>query len=159
LAANFSGAFDKDAIFLGSLDSTERRLIVSTSSNAAYAQPGYLLYQRDKALVAQRFVSPDYVLSGEPRVVSDDVRYVPQIAIALFDVAGKETLVAQTGKGADRSQLTWLDRSGRPSGTVGPPGAYANPSLSPDGRRVAVDQGDQDGRIRDIWYMSWQAVL
>ena len=56
LAANFTGQLENNAIFLGSLDSQERRLLVSTSANAAYAEPGYLLYLRDnKTLVAQPF--------------------------------------------------------------------------------------------------------
>ncbi|MGD0509352.1 MAG: protein kinase, partial [Terriglobales bacterium] len=47
LGANFSGLLENNAIFLGSLDSQERRLLVSTSANAAFAEPGYLLYLRD----------------------------------------------------------------------------------------------------------------
>jgi Tol biopolymer transport system component len=151
LAANFSGAFEKNAIFLASLDSAERRLIVSTSSNAAYAGPGYLLYMRDNALVAQRFDSHSYVLSGEARTVSDEVLYLPQIDLALFDVAGNGTLVTQTGKGAAKSQLKWFDRSGRPAGVVGPPGSFGNLRLSPDGRRVAFDQAEPDGRHISVW--------
>jgi len=42
LAANFSGQFDKNVILLGSLDSSEKRTIVSSDSNPAYAEPGYL---------------------------------------------------------------------------------------------------------------------
>src|SRR5262249_38600293 len=153
LGANFTGEFEKNTIFIGSLDSGEKRAIVSASSNAAYADPGYLLYMRDNALVAQRFDSRSYKLSGAPRTISDEVRYSPSIDIALFDVAGR-TLVAQTGKGATKSQLTWFDRNGKSMGTVGSTGslgAFANPSLSPDQRRMAVDQFDLDGRIRDIW--------
>jgi Tol biopolymer transport system component len=47
--------------------------------------------------------------------------------------------------------LTWFERSGRPVGTVGMPGSYDNVRLSPDGRRVAGDQTDPDGRKVDIW--------
>jgi Tol biopolymer transport system component len=47
--------------------------------------------------------------------------------------------------------LTWFDRSGGLVGTVGPPGAFANPGLSADGRRVAFDQTNPDGRVVDIW--------
>ncbi len=151
LAANFGGQFEKNTIFLGSLDSGEKRSIVSASSNAAYADPGYLLYWRDNALVAQRFDSRSYVLSAEPRTISDEVLYLPQIDLALFGVAGNGTLVAQTGKGAVKSQLKWFDRSGRPAGTVGPPGSFGNLRLSPDGRRVAVDQAEPDGRRIGIW--------
>ena len=151
LAANFSGRFDKNVILLGSLDSSEKRTIVSSDANAAYAEPGYLLYRRDNALVAQRFHPRTYALSGEPRTISDGVQYFPQTDLALFGVAGNKALVVQTGKGAAKSQFVWFDRSGKQFGTVGQPGFLADPSLSPDGRRVAFQQVDSDGRHVDIW--------
>ena len=152
LACNFSGRLDKNTIFVGSLDSDEKRSIVTASTNAFYAEPGYLLYWRDNALVAQRFDLRSYSLTGEPRIVSDAVQYFPQTNLAVFAVAGK-TLVAQTsaGKGASKSQLIWFDRHGKQVGTVGPPDLVANPKLSPDGNRVAVDQTDTDGRHVNIW--------
>ncbi len=151
LAANFSGMLENNSIILGSLDSQERRSLVSTDANAAYAEPGYLVYLRDKTLVAQPFDRRRYVLSGEPHNLSNEVLYIPSVDRAVFSVADGEVLVTQTGKGASLSQLTWFDRSGKPAGTVGVPGSYNNARLSPDGRRVATDQTDTDGRNIDIW--------
>ncbi len=151
LAANFGGEFEKNAVFVGSLDSQETRFVVSASSNAAYADPGYLLYVRDNALVAQRFDPRTYTLSGEPRTISDEVQYFPQTDLALFGAAANQTLIVQTGKGADKSQFLWFDRSGKQVAAVGPPGLFANPAVSPDGRRVAFEQTDRDGRHVDIW--------
>jgi len=151
LAANFSGQLENNAIFLGSLDSQERRLLVNTSANAAYAEPGYLLYLRDKTLVAQPFDRRRYVLSGEPHTLSDDVLYFPQVDRAVFSVSSGEVLVTQTGKGASISQLAWFDRNGKPAGTFGVPDVHSNVRLSPDGRRVATDQTVPNGRSNDIW--------
>jgi len=152
LACNFSGRLDKNTIFLGSLDSDEKRPIVTASTNAAYVEPGYLIYWRDNALVAQKFDLRNYSLSGEPHIVSDVVQYFPQTNFAVFDAAGA-TLVAQTGagKGANKSQLIWFDRHGKQMGTVGAPILAANPMLSPNGKRVAVDQTDTDGRHVNVW--------
>jgi Tol biopolymer transport system component len=152
LAANFTGLLEHNAIFLGSLDSEERRLLVSSSANAAYAEPGYLLYLRDnETLVAQAFDRRRYVLSGEPHTLTDGVLYFPTVDRAVFSVSSRDVLVTQTGKGAFVSQLTWFDRSGKPAGTVGMPGSYGNVRLSPDGRGVATNQTDPDGRNADIW--------
>jgi serine/threonine protein kinase/Tol biopolymer transport system component len=151
LAANFSGKVDLNRITVGSLDSAERHVVVNASSNAAYADPGYLLYLRDNVLVAQRFDPNTFALSGDPRAISDDVQYSQLIDLALFDVVGTKTLVAQTGKGIAKSQLTWYERNGRPVGTVGTPDAIANPNLSPNGDRVVFDQIDRDGRNINIW--------
>src|SRR5882672_7324500 len=151
LAANFSGKPDMNAIFLGSLDSPDRRLLVSSTANAAYAEPGYLVYLRDKTLVAQLFDRRSYVLSGEPHALSDEILFLPQVNRAIYSVSSGEVLVTQTGKGATMSQLAWFDRSGKPAGIVGQPGWYDNVRLSPDGRRVATDQTDPDGRNIDVW--------
>jgi serine/threonine protein kinase len=151
LAANFSGKPGINAIFLGSLDSTEKRLLVSTSANASYAEPGYLLYLRDKTLVAQPFDPRHFVLSGEPHTLSDEVLYFPQVYRAVFSVSRGDGLVTQAGKGVYLSQLMWFDRQGKQVGTVGKPAWYNNVQLSPDGRRVAADQTDQDGRNVDVW--------
>src|SRR4029077_4072345 len=51
-------------------------------------------------------------------------------------------------------QLTWLDRSGRPVGSVGDPGFSGNLDLSPDGQQVAVTGLGlrPGGAVRnDIW--------
>ena len=151
LTANFSGKIEVNAIFLSSLDSTEKRLLVHTGANASYAEPGYLLYLRDKTLVAQRFDRRTYVLSGEPQVLNDEVLFFPQVMRAVFAASGANIVVAQTGKGAHLSQLTWYDRSGKQVGTVGKPGWYNNLHLSLDGHRVATDETDPDGRNIDIW--------
>jgi serine/threonine protein kinase len=152
LGANFSGQLENNAIFVGKLDSQERQLVVSSSANAAYAEPGYLVYLRDnKTLVAQPFDRRSYVLSGEPRTLSDEVLYLPLVDRAMFGVSSGESLVIQTGRGAALSQLTWVDRYGKPLGTTGTPGWYNNIRTSPDGHSVAADQVDPDGRKIDIW--------
>jgi Tol biopolymer transport system component len=154
LGANFSGHLENNAIFLGSLDSQERRWLVNTSANAAYAEPGYLLYLREnKTLVAQPFDRRRYVLSGEPQALGDEVRYFPLVDRALFSVSSGSVLVTQPGKGTSPSQLTWFDRTGKSAGTVGVVGSYGNVRLSPDGRRIATDQTDAAGRNGDIWIL------
>jgi len=158
LAANFTGQLENNGIFLGSLDSQEKRLVVSTSANAAYSEPGYLLYLRDKTLVAQRFDKRRYVLSGEPHPLSDEVAYTRLVNKAVFSATSEDILVTQTGTGALPSQLTWFDRSGKAVGTVGAPASYGNVRLSADGRRVAVDQNTAEGRTVDIWIFELNRV-
>ncbi len=151
LAANFSGHPENNGIFLGSLDSQEKRYLVPASSNAAYAEPGYLLYLRDGALVAQGFDLKNFAVKGEPEVVLRNVDYRPVVDLALFVAGPNGTVVAQTGSGGLESRLSWFDRSGKPMGNVGPPLTYANPSLSPDGKRLAFDQRSPGGQEIAIW--------
>jgi Tol biopolymer transport system component len=46
-------------------------------------------------------------------------------------------------------QLTWVDRTGKAIETVGPPGPYRGPDLSPDGKRFAVHRHEGNGG--DAW--------
>ena len=152
LACNFSGRLDRNVILTGALDSKELHALTTASTNVGYVDPGYLIYWRDNALVAQPFDLASFALKGEPHVVSDAALYFPQTNFAVFAVA-RDTLVAQTaaGKGVGKSQMQWFDRHGKQVGFVGPPDQVANPKLSPDGKRVAVDQTDTDGRHVNIW--------
>jgi eukaryotic-like serine/threonine-protein kinase len=152
LAANFGDQSEKNAVFLGSLDSQERRLLVSSSANAVYTEPGYLLYLRDnKTLVAQQFDRRRYVLNGDAHPLSDEVLYFAQVDRAVFSASSGDLLVTQTGNAASLSQLTWFDRTGKVAGMVGESRSYGNVRLSPDGLKVAEDQTDPDGRNTHIW--------
>src|SRR5256885_269167 len=79
MATNFAGQKGVDAIFVGSLDSIEKRFVVEATANAAYAAPGYLLFYRDKALLAQRFDLKRFALTGEPTTILNDIQYQPQV--------------------------------------------------------------------------------
>jgi Tol biopolymer transport system component len=50
-----------------------------------------------------------------------------------------------------RQQITVLDRQGKTTRTVGDPGFYSQPRLSPDGNRLAVQRNDRDAGRQDIW--------
>ena len=142
---------DASAIYLAALDSKRRRPLVSSSSNAAYVPPGYLLFFRNKTLMAQRFDADTLRLAGDAFAVANDVEYLSSVARALFSSSRTGSLVYQTGAGTTFSQLAWFDRDGRQLSTLGTPARLANPRLSPDGRRVAVDVDDPQSANTDIW--------
>jgi Tol biopolymer transport system component len=151
MATNFAGRGSVDAIFVGSLNSNEKRMVVEAGANAAYAEPGYLLFYRDKALLAQRFDLERYVLTGEPITVLSDVQYQPQVKRAIFGVSEKGLLVAQRGSGVALSQLVWYDRKGKELGAVGKPDVYGNVRLAPDEKSVAVSATDVASQNTDVW--------
>jgi Tol biopolymer transport system component len=151
MAANFSGRNDADSILVGSLDSNEKHLLLKSSANAAYAAPGYLLFYRNKALLAQRFDLKHFVVTGEPYVLLTDVQYLSSVKRAVFAASNNGVLLAQTGSGAAISQPTWFDREGRVVGAVGQPGVYGNVSLSPIGKSVSVSLTDIASQNTDIW--------
>jgi hypothetical protein len=156
LAANFAGQKRVNAIFVGSLDSDEKRFVVEATANAAYAAPGYLLFYRDKTLLAQPFDPKRFVLTGEPAIVLAEIQYQPQSARAVFAVSDHGLLAAQTSSGFDLSQPVWFDRKGKKLGSVGKPDVYGNVFIAPNGKSVAVSTTDVTSQNTDIWVYDLQ---
>jgi len=153
MAANFSGRKGVNAIFVGALDSKEKRLVMEAKANAVYAAPGYLLFPSEKALLAQRFDSKRFTLIGEPTPVVMDIKYQSLLRKAEFAVSDNGLLVAQTGSAAALSQPVWFDRKGNAVGVVGKPDEFQNIFIAPNGRAVAVDIADEtsENLNSDIW--------
>jgi eukaryotic-like serine/threonine-protein kinase len=153
MVANFGGLESVNAIFIGSLDSKDKRFVTAATGNAAYAAPGYLVFPRERTLLAQRFDLKQLALTGEPTAILTDIQYQPQVRRVVFDVSDDGLLVAQTGSGGTLSQPLWFDRKGNPAGVVGKPDVYGNVSLAPNGKSVAVDITDMTTTIPNaaVW--------
>jgi len=151
MAANFFGQKGVDAIFVGSLDSDEKRFVVEADGNAAYAAPGYLLFYRDRTLLAQRFDLKRFAVTGQPTTIFTDIQYQAQVKRVVFGASERGLLVAQSGSGVALSQLFWFNRKGIQIGAVGKPEVYSNVSLAPNGESVAVSMTDMASQNADIW--------
>jgi Tol biopolymer transport system component len=138
------------ALYVGALDSKETKLLLAVSSKALYADPGYLLYQREGTLFAHPFDAEELAFTGDPIRIADEVGNAPLGVHSAFSVSGNGVLIYRTGVGLDEDfQLTWFDRSGKAVGDLGQPGAYRGVDLSPDGGRVALHRHDGNGG--DVW--------
>jgi len=82
--------------------------------------------------------------------IADGVDSFAATRHGLFSVSNTGTLVYRAGASA-QAALTWFDLQGNPAGTVGDPGDYEFPAISPDGSRVAVSMGPAPSR--DIWIL------
>ena len=142
-----------NAIYVGELGSKERKQLVEAIANAAYVEPGYLLYFRDNTLFAQRFDPSNLALSGEARPVLKDIQFLGRIARATYSATNGQLLVAQSAGGATLSKLAWFDRKGNEIGTVGKPDAYSNLVISPNHKSLAVDITDTGNGNADVWVM------
>ena len=139
-----AGELGQDGIAVSSLDSKERKLLIPNASRAVYAPPGFLFFARGGTLAVQPFDADRLRLSGEPLPVAEKVEYD-------FSAAGNGILAYRAGA-SDVRQLCWFDRSGRELAKVGKPGDYGDPSLSPDGTRLAIDVGGWTP-VGDIWLL------
>jgi len=139
---------------VGALDSNEKLFVVEATANASYAAPGYLLFPREKTLLAQRFDLKRFALTGEPITILTDISYQQLVRRAVFAVSDNGLLIAQTGGSAVAlSQPVWFDRKGKEVGVVSKPDVYQNISLAPNGRSVAMDKTDTESQsqIAHVW--------
>jgi Tol biopolymer transport system component len=142
---------ENTAIYTGDLQSKDRHFLIATASNAVYSPPGFLLFMRERTLMAQAFDAADLRTTGEPFPVADQVDYVAGNIQGQFAVSQTGVLAYTSGGGSLRSQMTWLDRTGAPVGKVGAPGIMQAPAISPNGETVAVDRLDAPLGTYDIW--------
>ena len=146
------GGPQSQGIYVTSLDGKEnRRLLNISNSIAMYAAPGYLLFRREATLMGQAFDLDKLQLSGDPFPVAEQVGFDLSTFQTYFS-ASQTGVLAYSAATGGKTQLTWIERGGKEIGLAGPPANYIRPSLSPDGKRVAVDGSDLQGN-RDIWLL------
>jgi Tol biopolymer transport system component/tRNA A-37 threonylcarbamoyl transferase component Bud32 len=144
-----NGQKPEDSVYrIGSLDSKDTQTLVSAQTLVTYAPPGYLLFVRDKTLVAQPFDLKALKTTGEPVPLAEHIG-TDSVGLARFSVARDGTLAYRTGESGDR--LIWVDRTGREIETIGDPGDFHNPALSPAGDHLAFDMPDPRSGKLDIW--------
>ena len=141
--------FHGNGIYVGSLDSSETKLISSElAGNVAFAS-GTLLYVRDRSLMAQPFSSELLATTGPAVPVAEqELEKSPVFSQWGFTVSGNGVLVFQSAADAP-TRLVWFKASGEESGQLAETG-YKDPSVSPDGRYVAVSSDNEHNGKRFI---------
>jgi eukaryotic-like serine/threonine-protein kinase len=147
-----SGSTSKvNGLHVMSLKTGESKRLLEADTSGIYAsQSGYLLFVRQGTLLAQTFDPKTLALLNEPFPIAEHVESGAVPGLVTFSVSENGMLGygIDSGTGAGL-QMAWLDRQGKLSETVGPPGDYRGIDLSPDGTRVAAHLHDGNGG--DIW--------
>src|SRR4030095_12969804 len=86
---------------------------------------------------------------GTPTPVLERVAYSQQDGSAQLDFSHDGRLIYRTASGGNGLTIHLMDQTGTTTPLVAKPAEYLFPSLSPDGRRMAVSI--PDGSNRDIW--------
>jgi Tol biopolymer transport system component len=135
---------------VGSLDSPEITEVSDAIwSRVEYVAPGYLIYARQGALLAQPFDARRFRLSGEATTLAERVYYFNGPAQAGFSMS--RAGVVSWEKLRNPSRVAWLDRSGRELEAIGLDGIVGSLRISPDGRTVAASVRDEKVGTSDIW--------
>ena len=159
-SGNFvDGDYDRTTgIYVSSLDGKGRRLVALVHSSFGY-DGSHLIYADDhQHLVSVGFETSTATVSGSEIVIGSVVGFQPSTWWASLAAAENGTLIYDASPGSSVSVLTWMDRTGKQLGRVGDPGVMANPVLSPDGSRIALDISDQKGNNVDIWLENTNGV-
>lgn len=159
-AGNFANLRDDQSsgIYLTSLSAKERRLLVLCHSSFGYDANALFYTDEQKQLVSIPFDPSGAKVSGSSSVVSTLVGFQPSTYWSAFAVSQNGTLIYNVDVGAAQSEITWMDRSGKTLGRIGEPAIMANPDLSPDDTRLAVDISDPKANNVDIWIESTRTV-
>jgi len=134
----------------GSLDSKETTPIADNIwSRVEYVEPGYLVYGRQGALLAQPFDEKTLRLSGDAVTLAEHVFYFNGPAMTGFSTSQESAISYE--KLPPPNRVVWVDRSGREVEVVPLTGIVGSIRLSPDGRRIAAHVRDEKNGTADIW--------
>jgi serine/threonine protein kinase len=138
-------------VYVGELGSDQHSQIFSSSTNAVYAAPGYLLFGRGDVLLAQPFDAKRMQVTGATVQVAQDVSMMPATNYVNFAVSQTGALIYSSGTVELGRGLYWYDRQGKQLGKVGSPEYASWPQLSPDGKRLALRLWTQPAGNFEIW--------
>ena len=142
---------ERPAVYVGSLDTTDTKRLMASEFEATYAAPGYLLFVRDEALMAQPFDATRLEVTGEPSLVAAGAWVARGYGHGVFS-AGSNGALTYVNADIANTQLAWFDRGGRPLGTSGPPRRYDSPpQLAPTGTAIAMARGPFS--LQDLWLL------
>src|SRR6266516_3530025 len=141
---------ENTGIYIGALDSKERKLLLNADSSVAYAPPGFLLFLRERTLMAQTFDTDKLQLAGEPFPIAEQVGSNAVTGRAFFSVSETRVLAFLSNNAAN-TQLAWFDRGGKQIASVGQPAVDSGLRFSPDEKRLAVVRFDPQAGSPDIW--------
>jgi eukaryotic-like serine/threonine-protein kinase len=150
-AANFlGGSMETASVYLGSLDSRETKLLFHARSNAAYMS-GYVLYVRDRTLLAQAFDEKQLEIRGQPLPIAGHVQYDELTWRGVFSCSPNGVLAYQGENTGANSRMIMFDRTGKDIRTIGSPGDLIAHKISPDGQRLALGVMDASVGNYKMW--------
>jgi Tol biopolymer transport system component len=148
----FTTSGRQPGVYLASLDGSRIKLVLRSFTATAFVPPGFLLFNRQRTLVAQSFDPVTGDVSGVPVEIADPV------AGGAFSASDSGTLVFRPG-GGSQNNLVWFGRDGKRAATVGEPAHYQQLVLSPTGRRAAVQRIDTENGNPDLWVVDLDTAI
>jgi serine/threonine-protein kinase len=149
-----SDRWDHAQVVAHSLETGERKTLLTGGSGARYIPTGHLVYAVGGTLFARAFDAERLEVKGTavPVVVGVGRAVRGGAGVAQFSVSDSGTLIYVAGPTSPASaagRLALVDSQGRIQFLNVPPGLYGVPRASPDGSRIAF--GTDDGKEAIVW--------
>jgi serine/threonine protein kinase/Tol biopolymer transport system component len=138
-------------LMAGSIDGATPREVLGQASNVQFSA-GYLLFVRDRSLLAQRFDERALTLRGPIEPIAENIDYYTPRDIGNFSATLGGLLVFRRQAVAEGT-LAWFDRDGRVIETLGPPEKVSHVVPSRDLRQLALIRRESSGQTLDIWVL------
>ena len=130
-------------IYVQSLEGGDPIPLLATQSRAV-AVPDYLLFVQDQNLFAQRMDWKALRKSGEPLLLARNVAASPAyLGTSEFTASQNGVLIYGTATGSSFDQFNWYGRDGTVISSLDPAIDYQQFTLSPDGKRLALNSFHQ----------------
>jgi Tol biopolymer transport system component len=136
--------FDADtgSIIAFSFRDGAQRTVVKGGTFGRYLPSGHLTYINQGTLYAAPFDLERLQVHGSPAPILTDVAYSQTFGFAQFDFSQTGVVVYRRAAGRGQVVVKWIDSDGMTAPILSKPGPYLWPSLSPDGKRLALQTSD-----------------
>lgn len=123
-----------EGVYVGSLDSKERKRITANYESVKYVDPDQVLFVRNRTLMAQAFDIKNLELTGSPVTIAEDVEDQNDWGPGLFSVSQQNSIVYRNSEGNWATKTSWVDRTGKllTSFSTELSGQFSD--MSPDGK-------------------------
>jgi serine/threonine protein kinase/Tol biopolymer transport system component len=152
-AHTFANHYDEATLDVVSLRDGRRKTVMTGGYYGRYLPSGHLVFVRHGALLAAPMDVATLQVTGPAVPVVDDVVVDADLGRLAFSFSNSGDALTLTGRWEPTPAVpAWRDQAGVSMPLPLPPDQYADPRVSPDGRRVVLTVGRADGARQMVVY-------
>jgi len=143
-----SGSWSDAQIVAQSLTTGQRSILVRGGTSPHYLPTGTLIYAQNGRVMSVPFDASSLTVAGTPVAVLENVLQSADGAVQLSVSQSGSAVFVGGGSESSQRRLISVARDGARTPFAAPPGPYASPRASPDGRKLLLIM---EGSTPDLW--------